>query len=729
MNNCSSLHPEVPEAELEVLSAEFDKKTQIISRLSEPEFLEICCQQSPIGKKLPNAFYVHISAIERLDSFLRDYYAKFGQIIATGIEGANIIKFHTDQLKISFLFYPDFDTDPHPALRASVQVDLQNLEVPPAIGFRDYANSENPPILHRKEAFVTSDYPKYEKFAQLTRHEEILGLLNHTSGIGTRQGWLTQLNNYGVEIEDHQVIYRENLDRNQSPIPASPFPIPKIQRHKAAIVRSDISRPVRLALEANLFNENTTFFDYGCGYGGDVTRMKERGYISNGWDPYYFPDSPHVAADIVNIGYVINVIENIEERQEALKNAWQLSQQILLVSAQVLIDDEKQGQIAYGDGIITRHNTFQKYYEQEELKSYIDQVLGVDSIPVALGIYFVFRDETQAQNFRASRYRSRLSTPKVRTKVKYFEDYKDLLAPLMAFVTERGRLPVAGELASEAEIKFEFGRISRAFQVILEATDRKEWDEIADRRRSDLLLYLALGKFSGRPKPRYLAPAAKNDIKAFFGSYDRACEMSDRVLFSLGDLSIVAKCCQESPIGQKRANSLYVHVSALSELDYRLRIYEGCASRTIGRMDGATLIKFHTNKPKISYLFYPYFDEDPHPTLYTSMHIDLRDLHVTYRDYEDSDDPPVWHRKETVITPNYPNYDKFAKLSQQEENWGLFDDMKAIRSLKGWERCLEQHCAQIRNYRLCWRKDADPYRVKILQAAKRSRQRKEEQTG
>lgn len=68
-----------------------------------------------------------------------------------------------------------------------------------------------------------------------------------------------------------------------------------------------------------------------------------------------------------------------------------MTKKFLVVAAQVLIDDRQQGQIAYGDGVITSRNTFQKYYEQEELKIYIDQVLSVDAIPVALGIYFVFR--------------------------------------------------------------------------------------------------------------------------------------------------------------------------------------------------------------------------------------------------------------------------------------------------------------------------------------------------
>ena len=67
----------------------------------------------------------------------------------------------------------------------------------------------------------------------------------------------------------------------------------------------------------------------------------------------------------MNIGFVINVIEYQSERREALIQAWELTQKVLLVAAQVLIADMKRGVIAYGDGIITNRNTFQKYYEQE----------------------------------------------------------------------------------------------------------------------------------------------------------------------------------------------------------------------------------------------------------------------------------------------------------------------------------------------------------------------------
>ncbi|MBW4650446.1 MAG: DNA phosphorothioation-associated putative methyltransferase [Kastovskya adunca ATA6-11-RM4] len=502
----------------------------------------------------------------------------------------------------------------------------------------------------------------------------------------------------------------------------APLPeAPEIERHRAAIVRTDLSKPVRLAQLSALLTQNTTFFDYGCGHGGDIQRLAKQGYTSAGWDPYYHPDVEQQPADIVNLGYVINVIEDPVERRQALLNAWELTQTVLIVSAQVLIDDRRSGQIAYGDGIVTRRNTFQKYYEQEELKVYIDQVLGVDAVPVALGIYFVFRDAAQSESFRASRFRSRTTTPRIRLSIKRFEDYQELLAPLIAFVTERGRLPVATELTSTSDLLAEFGSLRRAFQVILQATNPTEWEAISEKRRQDLLVYLALTQFSRRPKFSHLASIVQNDIKALFGSYKQACAAADLMLFSVGDLRLIAKCCKSSAVGKLLPQALYVHVSALEALNPLLRLYEGCASRTIGRLDGATLIKFHFNQPKISYLFYPDFDDSPHPALHTSMQVDLRDLQVVYHNYDISPNPPILHRKETFVMPDYPLYEKFAKLTHQEENWGLFDNTHTIGTHLGWQKCLREHCAELRGHRVYWRKDADPYQVKLLLSARNRR--------
>ena len=685
----------------------------MLTEINLSTILELC-QSCPIGKLLPDSLYVHRSALSALDPVLQEYERQARQLLGDSF-AFTLVKFHwvrgtngeRNQVKISYLFYPDFDADPHPALHTSIQVDLATGQVT----LRDYSQSANPPILHRKETLVAPDYPLYAVFAELTRQEEQLGLLSHPLFIGTRQNWQLRLQEYGVSIQGHQVKQTPKL------------PIHPIQRHRAAIVRTDLSKPVRVALEAGLLTQGATFFDYGCGHGTDIKLLSQQGYVSEGWDPHYRPDAPRIPADIVNLGYVINVIEDPVERREALIKAWGLTRQVLIVAAQVLVEDVTRGQIAYGDGIVTRRNTFQKYYDQEELKAYIDEVLGVDAIPVALGIYFVFRNEAQAQTFRASRFRSRATTPRIQKQVKRFEDYRELLTPLMDFVTERGRLPIKGELSTEAEITRELGSLPRAFQLILQVTDQAEWHQIAEQRKQDLMLYLALTKFGYRPRLNQLSSEVQQDIKALFGTYRQACIEADAMLHSLGDLSLVTQKCQSSSVGIQGSHSLLVHLSALESLDPVLRLYEGCASRTLGRPNKATLVQFYSRQPKIAYLFVPDFDRDPHPAIHTRMEIDLRNLHVRYQDFDQEDNPPLIHRKDALVLPDYPHYAKFAKLTRQEEDWGLLEDPRSIRYIQGWESCLRVHGATLQGHRVIWRKDVDPYQKKLLQSQIRTRQK------
>jgi DNA phosphorothioation-associated putative methyltransferase len=678
----------------------------MFSSIEEFTKIKSICQQSRVGKLLPDALYVHISALVVLEPWLQSYEGMARQLAATDPQDITLVKFSLEKPSISYLFYPDFDQTPHPALHSSIQVNLLSQQVT----CRDYRSTVNPFILHRKETFVAPDYPHYQAFVGLTKQEEKLGLLDNPRMIGTHFAWEERLAHSKIEFQGHQLVPIAHHKEQSSRV--------KIDRHKAAISRNDFSKPVRLALEAELLNKETTFFDYGCGQGGDVERFSKLGWVGSGWDPHYQADTPLIAADVVNLGYIINVIESQAERREALIKAWELARQVLIVSAQVLIA-QGNSHIAYEDGVITSRNTFQKYYDQEELKVYIDQVLGVDAVPVALGIYFVFRNEAQAQSFRASRFRSRVSVPRVQLQSKRFEDYCELLAPLMTFFTERGRLPTPLELTESEPLTQEFGNLRRAFQIVLQATNPQEWDEISDRRRQDLLVYLALSHFGRRPKVRDLSSIVQNDVKSLFGSYQQACTAADLMLMSLGNLEVIEERCKSSAIGQKRPNSLWVHVSAIEALDPLLRLYEGCASRTIGRPQEANVVKFHFRTPKISYLFYPDFDSDPHPKLQTGMQIDLRNLHVHYQDYDPEDNPPLLHQKDSMVAQDYPIYEKFAKLSRQEKEWGLLSDIGKIYGFRDWQKCLEENCAELRGHRVVWRKNADPYRVKILRALRR----------
>ena len=646
------------------------------------------CQNSKVGKRLPNALYVHADALVHLDHILRDYERQARKLV-DNTSNATIIKFNTDKPQISYLYYPEFDREPHPQLHQSIVVDLTEEQV----SVRQYHNSHNPPILHRKETFVNSDYPGYETFAQLTREEVALGLLDNSRHIGTLQEWTRLLLQQGISFVEHHTACPIDSHLGKQPTVL-------IERHKAALKRSDLSRPVRIALEAQLFKPGDKFFDYGCGHGEDVRCIGELGYRSSGWDPFYRPNTPVEAADIVNLGYIINVIEDPVERRKTLIKAWELTEKMLIVAAQVSIDDRRRGLIAYGDGVVTKRNTFQKYYEQEELKAYIDRVLEVDAIPAGLGIYVVFRQEADAESFRVSRLYSRLSTPKIQAKIRNFDDYKDLLNPLMDFYTQRGRLPVKGELPSEAEIKEEFRSYQRAFKLILQATDRDEWDAIADKRREDILVYLALGKFSGRPTIRKLAPEIKADVKALFGSYKQACNIADLLLLNVGDMDKIANLCRESKIGKHLNNAIAVHVSALEKLPPLLRLYEGCASRNFYRLENANIIKLYYNKPKITYLVYPEFDTLAHPALQATMEVDLHNLSVTYHDISDETNPLILHQKDALVAPDYPAYKQFVRLTKKEQKTGLLDNKDAIRRLHGWLRCLREHEVTIEGHQL-----------------------------
>lgn len=91
----------------------------------------------------------------------------------------------------------------HPELKASITIDLKTLR----ITHRDYEQRKNPPILHRKETFVISNYSLYQEFAQLTQKEQELGLLKDKSEIGTREGWAKCLAEHDVEIRGHQIHF------------------------------------------------------------------------------------------------------------------------------------------------------------------------------------------------------------------------------------------------------------------------------------------------------------------------------------------------------------------------------------------------------------------------------------------------------------------------------------------------------------------------------------------
>ena len=171
----------------------YGEAKRILSKFQNSSTIRRAIARSPLGKKLPFTLYVHNSAIPYLSTILRLYIA-CGQVFVTEKYDGDLLAKLCPK-SISFLRYRNFDDDPHPQLLCSLKVNTDTYKT----SFRDYSKSENPPILHRKETFVTNNYPRYLEFYELTVREEKLGLLNRKD-IGYKKNWQKLMSSHQLPI-------------------------------------------------------------------------------------------------------------------------------------------------------------------------------------------------------------------------------------------------------------------------------------------------------------------------------------------------------------------------------------------------------------------------------------------------------------------------------------------------------------------------------------------------
>lgn len=477
--------------------------------------------------------------------------------------------------------------------------------------------------------------------------------------------------------------------------------IEQVARHRTAMTRAALSRPVALAMADRVLTAAMSVFDYGCGRGDDLRHLTALGYRIDGWDPNHRAESALCVADIVNLGYVVNVIEDRAERSETLRRAWSLTGQVLVVSARLAWEARDLEGRPHADGVLTRTGTFQKFYEQSELAEWIEEVLGVKPTAAAPGIFYVFRDVSRAHEFLATRaytYRPRLRID----PHAVYEANQQILSPLVDFLSVHGRPPRAGELdeSAEATIREEFSRLARAVNLIRRVSDDEYWNQVVLQRRQELLVYIAMSRFGRRPRFGELPKTLATDIKAHFGKYGDACLQADRLLLATGDPAIVLVSARTAKVGKQTPSALYLHRSALGLLPPVLRVYEGCGRVLAGTVEKANLIKLSVTEPQVSYLTYPDFDRDPHPTLRSAITVNLRRLSVDWRDYSRSANPPLLHRKEEFVAPDHPKRSLYERLTRAETKAGLYDHPERIGTLNGWQAVLNAAGMSLRGHRL-----------------------------
>ena len=471
-------------------------------------------------------------------------------------------------------------------------------------------------------------------------------------------------------------------------------------RHRTAISRDELSRPLRLAILHEIVDKSTSVLDYGCGRGGDVSRLKKKKIKATGWDPYYQPETKRKTTDVVNLGFVVNVVEDPIERAEVLREEWKLTRQTLIVSARLENELDDAHVTAFGDGWMTRQGTFQKFFEHDELGAWIQAIVREKPIAAGPGTYYIFRRTIDRERYLASRFRRPITLPRPRPSDEDFKKNKKILEPLVEFVAERGRLPAAHELSQAVDLEEVFGSLRKAFRVVQWVTDKEAWDLVRLERSIDLLVHLALAKFHGRLRWSELPDEIQRDVRAFHRSYKAACEKADKLLFATGNKDAILLACRASGVGKMTPTAVYVHETALSALPALLRVYEGCARAIAGTVDGANVIKLFRDQAKVSYLVYEDFDKDSHPALCESVVCDLMGQTVKARSYRRFTNLPILHRKEMLVTAQYPNYEKFKRLTKAEEKAGLFKEPSRIGFQNGWEEVLKEAGVRVSEHRV-----------------------------
>lgn len=627
----------------------------------------------PPGKKVADEFYIHVSALEDVDDQVvrsKIQSALDAMPIDAG-EGPNVAKYNFRTGRVALLRYPHFFDDPFPALARS-WVFQDRTENP--LSTRSYIDSLNPPILHRKELLVGERHPSFSAWAELTATAESVGLFDDTTTIGFALNWKRLLRQKGLTIVGNALVSIGNdIPSEDSLEDLAEDGV--ICRHLTALTRTTLSAPVQLLQRHGFLSSGQTFFDYGCGRGGDINALRDAGVPSAGWDPYFRANEPLREADVVNLGFVVNVIEDPAERIEALVKAFSLARVLLCVS--VMLHTSSIGGTPYSDGVLTSRKTFQKYFTQAEFRDYIEHALSREAFVVGPGIAFVFATLDAEQRFVTTRYRRRglgrslVAVDRARSSpVRYqarpvvnlrqtrpqlrLAEKTAILTQLWETTLEFGRYPYADEVPDLTNVIDKFGTLNRALRDLKNHFDSALLDTSSRVRAEELCLALAIQQFSKRAPYRHLEQRLQRDIKAFFGNYQAAQEAGRHLLQEAANPTAILEACRQasgSGIGYlDGTHSLQLHLSLVERLPAVLRLYVACGLILWDSLSEVQLIKIHIGSGKLSLMEYEDFDSSPLPRLSRRIKINLRKLDYDVFDYGGPEYPmPLLYRKSLYL--------------------------------------------------------------------------------
>lgn len=661
------------------------------------------------GKTVVEEFYIHLSALEYVKNKSALSAIERALVVLTPPEDfvPNVAKYNLRTGRVSLLCYPDFFNTPFPELTAAWTF-APGSDRPSS--FRRYDESLNPPILHRKELLLTSSHPESAHWAALTATAEGLGLFDDVATIGFRLNWQRLIANKGYQLIGDAFVPLAN-DLGAGEANSEAVCREGVQRHLTALSRTSLSAPVQLLSRLGLLGPGKTFFDYGCGRGGDVAALSSEGYDAKGWDPHYLPDAQIVPADIVNLGFVVNVIEDPAERIEALIRAFALAGTAMAVGV-MLSGGEIPGK-PFRDGFLTSRNTFQKYFSQGEFKDYLEHALQKTPFMVGPGVAFVFKDSDAEQRYTAGRYRSRgvaarllatriprplvvrdskpprmpLSPKEPRpahplreagpsTSELRFAAARPFLDQLWATALDLGRFPETDEVDDIEDVDSHAGGLPRALGMLLEHYDQSLLATAARTRADDIRLLMAAQQFAKRPAYRQLELRLQRDIKAFFGDYKAAQVAGLKLIVDAAEPANILAACKEAAnrgLGWLEAeHSLQIHASMVERLPAILRAFVTCGLVLWESISEVQLVKIHISSCKLTLMEFDDFDETPLPLLRRRIKVHIRRLDYDVFEYGSTAFPkPVLYRKSRYLNEDYPGYAEQLAFDESLEGLGF----------------------------------------------------------
>jgi DNA phosphorothioation-associated putative methyltransferase len=685
--------------------------------------------EEAIGKHVADHVYGHVTVLASWPVELR---ARVEQAAAlarvTSGEHFNVVKMHALGEQLSLLAYPDFDDAPFPTLHKSWRVHLAMGTVV----YRDYTDSCNPPILHRKELLLTPEDPRIPKYAALTRTAEGLGLFDDPSRIGFREQWLTRVAAQGYTLQGDEFVPLANveLETEASPTPMLTGPV---QRHLTALSRTNLSAPVQALWRHGLISPARSFFDYGCGKGDDVRTLCANGIEASGWDPHFRLDAGLRTADTVNLGFVINVIEDLCERVEALRRAYGCANGVLAVAAMLASQQPPDGRV-HGDGYLTSRHTFQKYFTQVQLRDFIEHTLDESTVAVGPGVFFVFKDKDLEQRFLQGRYGARATqalqgawlrmTPVTRAPRPrrerviqpsradaFIASHQPHLRALWQSHIELGRPPAPDELASDlVEELGAGGAWSKLCRIATSQLDSEAPARAERQKYEDLLVFAALQLFRKRQLYRDLHLGLQRDIRYHFGDYQTLQDVAKRLLLELSQPErLHAACVDASARGLgwlEDSHSLQLHTQLVPQLPALLRIYIACATILIGDIAEFDLVKIHIRSAKVSLLKYENFDTNPVPRLVQRVKAKLRELDLDLFDYGSAAHPcPLLYFKSRFINEACACYPEQLAFEAECERLGFLPSSNVDPSAADFYAGLKARRWEVDAYRLVRSRD------------------------